>query len=579
MERITYRITLDTHRNGIQRTLQGFETADKMSRRIAVNLVSGGDTYELPMDHTVAIMYVTTPNATEPSINECYIEGNTIIYDALPIVEEGITEMQLKVIKTDIDGAKMVLASPRFAVEVTESGTNDEGGEQTTTFTALEDAIAKANGVYDCRLLRVEIDDDCTFRAYYADGTVYENYFFKEALYNGNALLSESWAKGGTGVREGEDTNNSMYYSNVSRSASEDANMVAEEARVLLNEAIEHSTFTVFSIDFEKGEVTYYSQNYTFDVDEESGEIVVHGDGEYDPDGIIKDIINAYMADKDAEINARFDEFEKEIDNGIDITQAEYDALSDEEKMKGTYYITDGVGGSGSSNIIAWQGAGFHNSIYRGDFLGNSVTDAQYAAIANGTFDDLYIGDYWTINGVNWRIAGFDYYWNSGDGATNSNCTTHHVVIVPDTSLYKYAMDTSNTNSGGYVGSKMYTNGLENAKATIKAIFSGHVLSHRIYLNNSTSGGVWRDSEVDLMNEHMLYGAGIFYTRSGAQHRVEKSQLPLFAHEPSRINIRDNYWLRDITDSSKFAYFAIDGIAGTQVASAEYGVRPAFCIF
>ena len=36
--------------------------------------------------------------------------------------------------------------------------------------------------------------------------------------------------------------------------------------------------------------------------------------------------------------------------------------------------------------------AGFHNSIFRGKYLGSSVTAAQYAEIAAGTFKDLYIG-------------------------------------------------------------------------------------------------------------------------------------------------------------------------------------------
>lgn len=42
---------------------------------------------------------------------------------------------------------------------------------------------------------------------------------------------------------------------------------------------------------------------------------------------------------------------------GIEITQAEYDALSEEEKNNGTYWITDGSGGAGgggggSINVI-----------------------------------------------------------------------------------------------------------------------------------------------------------------------------------------------------------------------------------
>ena len=57
---------------------------------------------------------------------------------------------------------------------------------------------------------------------------------------------------------------------------------------------------------------------------------------------------------------------------------------------------------------LKYSNDGAHNAVYRGKFLGNTVTAAQYAAIKAGTFDDLYIGDYWTIGGVNYRIAAFD---------------------------------------------------------------------------------------------------------------------------------------------------------------------------
>ena len=228
--------------------------------------------------------------------------------------------------------------------------------------------------------------------------------------------------------------------------------------------------------------------------------------------------------------------------------------------------------------------AGAHNAIYRGKFIGNSVTAAQYAAIAAGTFDDLYIGDYWTIGGVNYRIAAFDYYLNSGD----TNCTTHHVVIVPDTCLYDAAMNSTNTTAGGYVGSAMYKSHLEQAKTTIKNAFSGHVLKHRIYLTNAVangraSGGAWCDSEVDIMCEQMVYGSGIFSPVSDgsnvpANYRVEKSQLPLFQHEPSRICNHDTWWLRDVITASYFAYVNGNGNAAYNSASNSIGVRPAFCI-
>lgn len=243
---------------------------------------------------------------------------------------------------------------------------------------------------------------------------------------------------------------------------------------------------------------------------------------------------------------------------------------------------------------LLFNNAGAHNAIYRGKSLGSTVTTAQYAAIKAGTFDNLYIGDYWTIGGVNYRIAAFDYYLNSGD----TNCTTHHVVIVPDTCLYNAQMHNTssggwesgavNTTAGGYVGSDMYKSNLEQAKTTIKSAFSGHVLKHRIYLTNAVangraSGGAWCDSEVDLMCEQMVYGSGIFSPVSDgsnvpANYRVEKSQLPLFQHEPSRICNRATWWLRDVITASYFANVGSYGDATAVDASASYGVRPAFCI-
>jgi hypothetical protein len=234
---------------------------------------------------------------------------------------------------------------------------------------------------------------------------------------------------------------------------------------------------------------------------------------------------------------------------------------------------------------LTYDNAGAHNSIYRGKNLGTTVTEEQWEAISSGTFTDLYIGDYWVIGGVNWRIAAFDYYLNCGD----TSFTKHHAVIVPDTCLYNAQMNTTNVTTGAYKGSAMYTANLTQAKSTINSAFgSSHVLSHRIYLSNATSNGrasagEWTDSTVDLMCEHMVYGSGIFSPVSDGSnvpnnYRVEKGQLPLFALEPSRICNRAAWWLRDVITAATFAYVNGNGNANSDGASASLGVRPAFCI-
>lgn len=174
MEKITYRKTLDVHKNGIQFMLQGFETADKMSRVVEISLMASGDAIDFPSERLTALMYVTSPGAAEPSIYECRIVDSKIVYEVLPIATEGITELQIKLIETDENGAKSVLATPRFAIEVGKSNAEDEEAEKKPEFTALEEATARAKLVYDERFIRMEIAEDGTFTAHYADGTTYE---------------------------------------------------------------------------------------------------------------------------------------------------------------------------------------------------------------------------------------------------------------------------------------------------------------------------------------------------------------------------------------------------------------------
>ena len=268
----------------------------------------------------------------------------------------------------------------------------------------------------------------------------------------------------------------------------------------------------------------------------------------------------------------------------------------------------------GRTEILTYHSAGAHNALYRGKNLGNTLTDAQSAAIRAGTFEDLYHGDYWAmttqytyyvatgdqtaqngktyfadVNGtalatqptvgddiseagyyeavtatatVNWRIADLDYYWRAGD----TELTTHHAVIVPDTSLYSVRMNPTNITEGAHVGSEMYTKNLARAKALITAAFgANHILTHRAYLQNAVkdgkpSGGAWLNSTVELMTESIVYGGRHF--SSGSQdggdtiynrYNIDKTQLNLFRHRPDLISNRQWYWLRDVVSGACFA--------------------------
>ena len=255
--------------------------------------------------------------------------------------------------------------------------------------------------------------------------------------------------------------------------------------------------------------------------------------------------------------------------------------------LTGLDYANSGHTGFASAeqidSLTPYNNPGSHNSIYRGKYLGSSVAAAQYAAISAGTFEDLYIGDYWTMGGKNYRIAAFDYFYNTGDIAL----AKHHVTLVPDSNLYLHVMNDTNITVGGYIGSKMYTEGLGQAKSTIESIFGSHLVNHKQLLSNAVtdgkaSGWIWVNSDVELMNEVMVYGSAAFGVSAiggnGYNMGVAKSQLPLFTFRPDLIGVRASYWLRDVASATYFASVGSDGTASYSYASNSRGVRPAFSI-
>lgn len=221
--------------------------------------------------------------------------------------------------------------------------------------------------------------------------------------------------------------------------------------------------------------------------------------------------------------------------------------------------------------------------LFRGKNLGTALTAVQKAAIKDGSFKGMFLGDYWSIGGRIWRIVDMDYWYNCGDTAF----TSHHLVIMPDEALYNAQMNTTNVTTGGYVGSAMYKSNLANAKTIVNAAFQGSVLTHREYLCNAVangrpSGGAWFDSSIELPNEPMMYGHPHFSPTSDGStvpsiYTISKTQLALFMVCPRFIVNRSyNQWLRDVVSSAYFALVNDSGRTDSYIASSSYGVRPVF---
>lgn len=230
-----------------------------------------------------------------------------------------------------------------------------------------------------------------------------------------------------------------------------------------------------------------------------------------------------------------------------------------------------------------------HRNVFRGKNLGSEFTEEQKEAIRNNTFDDLYVGDYWEINGFRWRIADINYWLNTGNTPPYIGLTTPHLVIVPDSTLIEdnIPMNSTDTTNGGYVNSLMYKTNINKVKQIVFSAFDEkNVLNHSELFTNSTKDGyatgvTWVNSTVEIPNQNMIYGSGIYPQANGANvafyYTLDKTQLSLFRLRPDLITLSTNYWLRDIISESAFAVVSWFGGAGDGLASeTSRGVRPVF---
>lgn len=233
------------------------------------------------------------------------------------------------------------------------------------------------------------------------------------------------------------------------------------------------------------------------------------------------------MADRPFELQSRDEKILAATIDGTEYTDVpqsriEYLLLELKEAIEG------GGGGGGHG----------HNGIFSGRDLTEEYTIEQmYEKIHDGSFDDLFLGDYFTksittdiythftgaefdsgttyyemdgtINDRTWTetsdtepqsvktyatkltktenvtlmFAAFDYYYNMGDTAL----TTHHAVLIPRGAGFAVPakMNAINTTEGGYYNSDMHQLILPCYAKSLKTALNGHLLAHRSYLSNS----------------------------------------------------------------------------------------------
>ena len=268
------------------------------------------------------------------------------------------------------------------------------------------------------------------------------------------------------------------------------------------------------------------------------------------------------------------------------------------------------------------SGVALRRNTYRGKDITDYYTGEQtingkdlYKQISDGTFDDIYVGDYFTgKSGKIWLIADLDNYWHQGD--SGDTFTKHHATIISDGNLEVFSMNHEDTTEGGYVvsdmvktilGDKLEANDTTILGKYIFPDFGNHVLKYRNQLTNAmeptrinqtgeikvnqdnsisgtgaSSNWAWYDRYLDLMSEVNVYGTTV-WSSSGYDIGIDNRQYAIFQLRPELINqtmsgTRFAYWLKAVAHSKAFVDVNQSGRANLCNASNTDGVRPRFLI-
>lgn len=230
-----------------------------------------------------------------------------------------------------------------------------------------------------------------------------------------------------------------------------------------------------------------------------------------------------------------------------------------------------------------FDSAAAHNAIYRGKKLGNALTSEMLASIRDGSFSDLYVGDYIETEDNIYRFMDFDYFLGCVSGVSGGKIEKHHAVLVPDRVMGSSAID-NHPDTTQPKETHMYVNKLQEITRTLKNIFGNDNVATMDRIIPKTTNGEptnwdWVNVGADLLTEEMVMGHGSWGQWPGIQIGVLKGQLAGFRYSHFLMCSNDDYWLRNKRSVTNYALISSDGISSSDIGNLQHGVRPFFVIW
>ena len=210
------------------------------------------------------------------------------------------------------------------------------------------------------------------------------------------------------------------------------------------------------------------------------------------------------------------------------------------------------------------------NGFYRGKNLG-TLTAANIDAFcethktATGEFDDLFLGDYFTIQdgtyNKEWMIAAFDLDYGNTINGDNYMILDHHFAIIPKgPGLIQARMHPSDDTSGGIANAEIRDT-LQTIRGNILTVVGDHAKKICTQLSASVDSTgkpltyLRGRAEIRLLTQVDIFGH-IFYSQPDNTSGLMYRKLPIYNFIPrgycENPSNNSDYWLADIYDGTDY---------------------------
>lgn len=260
------------------------------------------------------------------------------------------------------------------------------------------------------------------------------------------------------------------------------------------------------------------------------------------------------------------------------------------------------------ANKVIQDNAASHNAFYVEEDITDMYNDGTFTRnVENGTFKDIFPGMYITKTYTadidtdltdNFIVGDLDYFMHIHE------LETHHALMFPfyGSNRYIMKMNTTTTNTGGYLGTYMWNTVMPMySEAMENAFGAGHIVEHKRYLSNgitttersrayygytgaASSYSLVNNVKYNLMSNYMV--GGVSQSTSSVFDSCDAvRQISAFRNNSSLMYIRrrhdyyiEPYWLSDVVNKDSYAMVSSRGLTFAHYYNNNLHIRGYFLL-